>query len=178
MADRLNFERLKKIFSKGRYIKFIVIAGICGIVMIFASGFSEKPDKTVAETESGYDTDLYIQKNEERLRNILENIDGVGKAEIMLTVSCTEEYVYAEEIKSDVSQDGDRKTVQNENQYVFSGNSSDKKALVKKVVSPEISGVVIVCEGGDRSRVAESIYQAVSTAFDIPSSRIYVARIK
>lgn len=178
MANRLNFEKLKKFFSKGGYIKCIVIIGICGMMMIFASGLSDGNDKTVHNTENGYDTDGYVRKNEERLRNILENIDGVGKAEIMLTVSCTEEYVYAEEIKSDVSQDGSRKTVQNENQYVFSGNSSDKKALVKKIVSPEISGVVIVCEGGDRSSVAESIYRAVSTAFDIPSSRIYVARIK
>lgn len=174
--------KLKLIFSDGRYIKIIVVLGICGMLMIlfseFAGGDSKKTENSESNCDIEYDTSEYTEKTEKRLREILQQIDGVGKAEIMLTVNSTEEYVYAEEIKSGISQDGDKISNQNENQYVFKGNSSDKEALVKKIISPQINGVVIVCEGGDKSTVAESIYEAVSTALDISSNKIYVAKIK
>jgi stage III sporulation protein AG len=49
---------------------------------------------------------------------------------------------------------------------------------VKKIQTPEISGVVIVCEGGGKSKVCEKIYRAVSTALGIPTTKIYVAEMK
>ena len=57
-------------------------------------------------------------------------------------------------------------------------NGSKKEALVKKIQTPEISGVVIVCEGGGKSKVCEKIYRAVSTALGIPTTKIYVAEMK
>ncbi len=90
--------------------------------------------------------------------------------QVMLTVSSTEEYVYAETVK--------RGTSQAENSYVIIDKGSQKEALVKKVNNPSIKGVVIVCEGGDDPRVCEKIYKAVSTALDISTSRIYVAEMK
>ena len=175
--------KIRKIFSDGRYIKIIVILGICGMVLIMLSEFlpnndevSENNEKAVSDME--YSMEDYTQKMEKRLKDIIQQIDGVGKAEIMLTVNCTEEYVYAEEISSDIMHDGDRSSSGTENRYVFSGNSSDKNALVKKIITPQISGVVIVCEGGDKSSISEKVYLAVSTALDIPSGKIYVAGIK
>lgn len=175
--------KIRKIFSDGRYIKIIVILGICGMVLIMLSEFfpnndevSENNEKAVSDME--YSMEDYTQKMEKRLKDIIQQIDGVGKAEIMLTVNCTEEYVYAEEISSDIMRDGDRSSSGTENRYVFSGNSSDKNALVKKIITPQINGVVIVCEGGDKSSISEKVYNAVSTALDIPSGKIYVAGIK
>ena len=107
-----------------------------------------------------------------QLKRILERIDGVGKSEIMVTVGATEEYVYAQEGKT---QTGEKNTSE-ESQYVIIGSGGGKQALLKKIVSPEISGVVIICEGGDSSIVKERVYNAVSAVFNIPSQRIFVTK--
>ena len=67
---------------------------------------------------------------------------------------------------------------QTENGYVIIDKGSEKEALVKKINNPSISGVVIVCEGGDDPKVCEKLYKAVSTALNIPTSKIYVAEMK
>lgn len=175
-------DRIKRIFSDSRYIKIIFALGICGIILIFISGISDNKSYVKSEnsslSENGYNMDEYAERMEKRLSEILQKIDGVGRTEVMVTVECTEEYIYAEEMKSDISESDDKNSIHNENKYVFKGNNSEKEALLKKIVSPKISGVVIVCEGGDKSKVAESIYNTVSVALDIPSNKIYVAGIR
>lgn len=175
-------DRIKRIFSDSRYIKIIFALGICGIILIFISGISDNKSYVKSEnsslSENGYNMDEYAERMEKRLSEILQKIDGVGRTEVMVTVECTEEYIYAEEMKSDISESDDKNSIHNENKYVFKGNNSEKEALLKKIVSPKISGVVIVCEGGDKSKVAENIYNTVSVALDIPSNKIYVAGIR
>ncbi len=169
--------RIKLFFSESRYIKITVILGICGMCLILFSDFFK--DEEIVENdipESSFSTEAYTENTENKLREILQNIKGVGKAEIMVTVSCTEEYVYAEEQKSDISDGNGKNSISTENKYVFNG--SDKEALLKKIISPQINGVVIACEGGEKSSVAESVYSAVSVALDIPSSRIYVTGLE
>lgn len=65
-----------------------------------------------------------------------------------------------------------------ESEIVIIDNGSQKEALLKKINVPEVSGIVIVCEGGDDPKICEKVYKAVSTALKIPSSRIYVAEMK
>jgi stage III sporulation protein AG len=94
----------------------------------------------------------YAKSVEDRLATMLTNIKGVGKTEVMVTVGASEEKIFA----------GDGKTV--------------RDAPVAKTYSPQITGVVIVCDGGGDSRTAERIYKAVSAALGIGASRIYVAQ--
>lgn len=168
-------EKLRDISKKPVFLKAAVAAGILAIVLILASDLSGGKRENSAESEEngsvtfGY-SDVYAESMDTKLREILTSIEGVGKAQVMLTVSSTEEYVYAETVK--------RGTSQAENSYVIIDKGSQKEALVKKVNNPSVKGVVIVCEGGDDPRVCEKIYKAVSTALDISTSRIYVAEMK
>ena len=158
--------------------KLIVFLGISGIAVIFLSdilwGKENTAEKNVTEisSESGYAA--YVSETEARLADMLEKIDGVGKAEVMMTVSGTEEYIYAEEEKSDTG--GDR--VSRENKYVVIGGNSGKEALLRKIENPEISGVVVVCEGGDSNIVKEKVINAVSAEFYISTNKIFVAKSK
>ena len=38
-----------------------------------------------------------------------------------------------------------------------------------------MTGVVVVCDGGNSSSVREQIYEAVSVVLNVPSNRIFVA---
>lgn len=166
-----------KSLKNGAGIKVIIFLGIAGMVLILFSELFEsdenKDNKTISSDFSlSYET--YAQDMESRLKIMLEKIEGVGKVEVMVTVGGTEEYIYAQEEKV---KNGE-KDFSSENEYVIIGSSGDKQALLKKVISPEISGVAIICEGGDSNVVKERIYSTISAMFDISSNKIYVTKLK
>ncbi len=173
--NKLN--EIIKSLKNGGGIKIVIFLGIAGMVLILFSELFEssekKENKTISsDFSSSYDT--YAQDMENRLKIMLEKIDGVGKAEVMVTVGGTEEYIYAQEEKV---KNGE-KDFSSENEYVIIGSNGDKQALLKKVISPEISGVAIICEGGDSNVVKERIYSTISAVFDISSNKIYVTKLK
>ena len=163
-------ENLKNISQKPYFPKILVALGIAFMLLIL---FCDENDSNSSESNINNDFTLsgnYIGNMEERLSDILGEIKGVGKNSIIVNYSSTEEYVYAEEIHQG--------TNQSENNYVIFDGTDSKEALVKKIKVPTISGIVIVCEGGDDPKICEKIYKAVSTAFNVPTNRIYVAEMK
>lgn len=172
MTDMIN--KIKELAKKPFFLKAAVAAGLLMIILILVSDFKgeEEKERTDADVNvlSFTSAELYADETEKRLCETLTEIEGVGKAKVMLTITSTEEYVYAESVKSGASQ--------TENSYVIIDKGSQKEALVKKINNPAISGVLIVCEGGDDPKVCERIYNAVSTALNIPTNKIYVAEMK
>lgn len=169
---------LKGKINKEKGLKFIVIIGLIGISLILLSELLPKNTETKNSTKNLSEATVYQQEMEEKLTQTLSSISGVGEVNVMLTVSCTEEYVYAEENKDSNTSDTDKKTSQNENNFVIIDSGEEKEALVSKVLNPQINGVVIVCEGGGSAKVCESIYRSVSTVLGIPMNKIYVTKIK
>jgi len=165
--------KLKELSQKPVFLKAAVAVGIIMIILILTLDLSEEEmsrAEASGKTISFEASDIYAKDIENKLSGLLEAIEGVGKAEIMLTITSTEEYVYAETYKQGSSQA--------ENDYVIIDKGSQKEALIKKINNPEISGVVVVCEGGDDPRICEKIYKAVSTALNISTTKIYVAEMK
>lgn len=167
-------DKLKELMKKPFFLKAAVLVGAAVIIIILITDLSGDDTKKRSKEESCQisfaNADLYENETESRLKAILTEIEGVGKAEVLLTINSTEEYVYAETVKNGASQ--------TENGYVIIDKGSEKEALIKKINNPSISGVVIVCEGGDDPKVCERLYKAVSTALNIPTSKIYIAEMK
>ncbi|MDE7289684.1 MAG: hypothetical protein K2N71_09335 [Oscillospiraceae bacterium] len=172
MTDIIN--KIKEVAKKPFFLKAAVAAGLLMIILILVSDFKGEEEKERSDADvnvlSFTSAELYADETEKRLCETLTEIEGVGKAKVMLTITSTEEYVYAESVKSGAST--------TENSYVIIDKGSQKEALVKKINNPAISGVLIVCEGGDDPKVCERIYNAVSTALNIPTNKIYVAEMK
>ena len=168
------FEKIREFAKKPLFLKAAAALGILMIIIILFSDGSDKKEKTrenVSENEISFESaDIYAAGTEDRLCGMLMEIEGVGKAKVMLTLTSTEEYVYAETQKVGPAQ--------SENSYVIIDKGSQKEALLEKINNPAISGVLIVCEGGDDPRVCEKVYLAVSTALNIPTNKIYVAEMK
>ena len=169
---------IKGKLNKEKGLKLIVVLGLIAIALILFSEFIPQKNEEKVNTKSSTEANKFQQEMESKLTNTLSTINGVGRVNVMLTVSCTEEYVYAEEVKDSKSNDTNKNTIQNENKYVLIDSNGEKEALVKKVLNPQINGVVIVCEGGGSVKVCESTYRTVSTVLGIPTNKIYVTKIK
>lgn len=173
--------RCKAIFAKLRGLggqRLTLLLGAAGLCLILLSSIlpqekesgEDTPDSTQASHGSGSD---YGKQLETRLGEVLSQLSGVGNAEVMVTLRNTGTQIYAEEI----SQEQDEERYRSENSYVLLGGGAEQSALVKSVEQPQISGVVILCEGGDSSIVREQVVRAAAVACSVPTTQIFVGTL-
>ena len=110
------------------------------------------PTQTVIEAQQE-------KTEEERLKEVLSKIAGVGKTEVMIAYKTTEENV--------VLKDGE------ETVLTVNGNREENPYLIKKNAAV-ISGVLVVAEGAENGMTAIYISDAVEALFDIEKHKIIV----
>ena len=114
-------------------LRGVVIAGLLGMGCILLSGHTP-----------------------EQLTSLLSGMEGVGRAQVMVTLAGGEAYHYAD-----------------------SGTriSAGREALLETVSCPSVTGVVVICEGGGAPVIQERVTRAVQTACGIPGNHVYVAKL-
>lgn len=163
--------------------KIICIIGIVGILLIFISSFFPL-SRDKEETVEGDTSAAYAARLEEQLEEMAADITGARQVRALVTLNSGEEYVYANEEKADSnesdSQDGDAKSQSSkkdssEKSFVLmNGNSGSQQPLVITKLPPTVKGVVLVCQSAGSQEMQEALEHAVTTALDIPSTRVYV----
>lgn len=175
--------KIKDFLSSQNKTKLIVIIGLLGMGLIMLSELlpddkTEENIKNISDNVITDDTDTYKKEIESELKDIIGKINGVGELEVMLTIEGTTEYVYAEELDTDNDKDGEKTSEKYQSKVVMREKDGDKEALVKKIIKPQISGVIIVCQGGGDLSIKERVIKATSTALNLPSGRICVEQRK
>lgn len=143
---KLNKTNLTGLLSSDKARIVFVIIGICAILLIFLSGqFSDNKDSK--EVINELSTSSYSEKLASELTLMIENLEGAGEAEVLLTLESSYEYVYL----------------------------NDDKTLTK-ILEPKIRGVAVSCTGGDDPVVKEKIIKLLSTVLAISTSNISVSK--
>lgn len=181
-----NIVELFKNMATGEKRKRIIVAALLlGIALIFLSEIH--PPKKQVEIEKSLSNLEYAQYIEDRLCELIESIDGVENAKVMVTLENGAEYVYANEtnIKRDRTEDmGDNTTKQvqslsSENKFILVETDSGRKtALVKTQIEPVIKGVAIVCSGRGGAVVEKDITDAVTTVLGIGANQVSISKLK
>lgn len=169
-------EEIKKFIQKVGVMRLGLVV-VCGVLLLFLSysGGNETPDtepvssqETVSENGS---LEEYKQAREEELKELLQKVDGVGKAEVMITLKASNEKV--------TLKDNTNKGETNEEKTVLVENSDrDSSPYIIQEKEPEIEGIVIVCQGGYDSVIKREITDAVSALFSIESHKIKIMKSK
>lgn len=90
-------EKLQKLKSDKNLIRVIYIIGIIGIVLIFCSTFFT--DKNKEYNSDSYSVSDYQSTQETRIKDMVESIQGVGKAKVMITMENSVEQIYTDDTK-------------------------------------------------------------------------------
>lgn len=131
--------------------------------------------------------ELIEMQLENRLKDILEKMVGVGKVDILVTVESTEEKIIEHNLSTSesVTDESDKNggtrhmtTVTSSGQVVFMQSSGGQEPVVTKVINPRIRGVLIVAEGAEDAAVRKLITQAVEKGLNVSQTRISVAPSK
>ncbi len=182
----MMFDSLKKWLEDKKILsgKWIFVLGIIGLLLIGLSSFFEVDDKPEKTNKSLVNTSTqYILDTEQRLTSLVEDIVH-GKAQVMITLESGVEYIYANEIKTnvgvteDINGEQNTKTQQNDsnqkNYVTYKDSDGNEQPLIITEVMPSIRGVVVVCSGGDDPYLAAAVKSAVVTALNINEKRVCV----
>lgn len=163
----IGIGQIKDFFLSAKGRRVLVIGGIILMLIIMAGSFipaggesAALPQENAAEIE---------RQLEERLENLLSQIDGAGKVTVMITLETTSERVYAEDIRTERS-DGAKSGTQSE--VVLAG--SGKTPVEKNVIQPVVRGAAVVCAGASDPVVREKLANAAASVLNIGLSRVYV----
>lgn len=127
----------------------------------------------------------YEQQMEERVKEILQGVEGVGRVEVMIVLKSSEEKVWRVDsgTTSSLTQEtdssgGTRKIENQENSEttILKGGSGAGEPIMEKELKPQVSGVIISATGGDSPKVKAEISQAMEALFDLPSHKIKVLK--
>ena len=143
----------EKLNKRELALRGVVIAGLLGMGCILLSGHTPQKQESV---QAGICAEDYRRTLEEQLTSLLSGMEGVGRAQVLVTLAGGEAYHYADT--------GTRL-------------SASREALLENVSCPGVTGVVVVCEGGGTPVIQERVTRAVKTACGISGSRVYVAKL-
>ena len=111
---------------------------------------------TSSSTKTYTSTDEeYTRKIEIKLENLINEIDGVSNAKVMIMLKSG--FIYAINSNTDKTDTSFKNNDLNSNDYL-----------------PEIEGVAIVCDGGNNAVVKEKITELICSVLGLYSTHIYV----
>lgn len=151
--------------SKNRLIFFALLA-VAGVLLMIFAGNSKNSDEEELSFED-LDPAAYASAVEERVEELCNRIDGVSSTYAVVTLKGGYKAIYASDLQSGSSN--------SKNQTVIIGSGSGEQGLLIGYENPEIAGIGIVCSGGEDYVVKQNIISVISSAFDIPSNKIFVA---
>lgn len=126
-----------------KFLRAAVIIGSAAIILILLSSVV---DLSIFRRQPN--AEAYSAQLKEQLLDIVTRIDGVGEAQVFLTMDNSGENVYL--------------------------TNSDTKT---KSIEPTVRGVVIVCEGGDDPVIVDRVMGAVTRSLSISSDKVYITKL-
>jgi len=164
---------MKNIYHKYLNNKYVIVIMACvGILCIILSyTFSDRKeisDNVFSEYE-------YIKQLETRTAELVSSIDGAGECVVMINYDTSVESVYVTENKKSYDNNQTENRGESEdNVLTMTDGNGNQSALIKKKIMPKISGVTVVCDGGNNKSVQTNVINAVSILLDIGSNKVCV----
>lgn len=193
--DNKLTEILNKLSIKKIGIDKIIIGLLVGLflmLVLIPDSSTKKANKSNTTEQSnqissieGNDNEEYIAYMEERLVKVLSDVDGVGRVNVMITLRSSKETVvnkdekHEETIKNDIdgTKTNDESNIADSEETILYESEGDNVPYVIKQLEPEISGVVVVCDGGDDVMVVNKVTNAVEALFSVSSYKIKVLKM-
>lgn len=197
MNDYIRKINWKKWIERGKKVgvKRLALLIIAGVLLLLSSfgGQENKKEEKKSETKQleqseEYQLNTYIENMESRLTNVLSQVDGIGKVQVMITAKSTQEKVVLKDVpykKSTVKeQDGSGTTKESTEMTGEEGTVLEKQQdgsenpYITKEIQPEIEGVIVIAQGAEEKRIQAEINDAVVALFSVPSHKIKVMKMK
>ena len=153
-------QRINALFGKYKYPILVVLVGL-GLLLL-PTGETEMPPVPV---ETVREASL-----EQRLEELLGQIEGAGAVRVLLTEDVGRETVWQTDVQSDA--DSVR-----EDTVILEDSGRNENGLVRRTTEPSYRGAVILCQGADAPSVKLAIVEAVRCVTGLGADQISVQKL-
>ena len=161
--DRLAVtQRITELIKKYRFALIVLVAGI---MLMLLPGRQEEIVSPVTDNKVEAENTWNITED---LTRILEQIEGAGEVEVLLTVAAGESTIF----QYDEDGSGRRETV------IITDSGRNQSGLVHRVDPPVYQGAIIACQGADNAVVRLHIIEAVAKVTGLRTDKISVLKMK
>lgn len=157
-------KRDKKSFIK-KNLPLLAILFLLGIIFLYLSEYDS--NKRIEKGSLDFDANSYAENLEERLRTILEEMEGVDDVRVMITLETSSRYQLADE-------KGTNRLGTYANSFSLQGSSEENEPMVIEITAPKIKGVSVVCKGAENITVKDRIMNLISSTLNLTKNKIYV----
>ncbi len=161
-------DKILEFLKKYKYAVLILVLGLVLMTLPERSVREQPSQEPTAQPETQPTT-------EDRLAEVLSQIQGVGKVQVLLTLSQGEETLY--QTNNETVSSAESGTVRVET-VIVSNADRGESGLIRQVNPPTYLGALIVCQGGDRPAVQLAVVDAVSKVTGLGSDQISVLKMK
>ena len=131
----IEMKEIFKNLSNNKKNIVLVICAVSALILLVASGVSEeKVSEDEFDVKLNVSSGEYIKEQEEKLKELIEKIDGAGEAEVMITLESCYENVYLKDsnLKTE-STSGVFKEEQEESFIMAKTGSNTQNGVIVKV---------------------------------------------
>lgn len=167
MAIIPSLDRISSFLKKYKYALLVLIIGLALTLIPKASPVvATEINRHAMTTEADF---------ENKLADLLSNIDGAGEVRVILTKLHGEETLY--QMNDDISESSDSKTHRSDTVTVTDAERNET-GLIRQVTPATYKGAIILCQGADSPSVKYEIINAVSKLIGIGTNCISVLKMK
>ena len=176
---------------KKNQILILLLAGILLLVIVFPVPEDDKNEEEKIQAQFQEQTEdqsmsAYQEYLERRTAEALEEVEGVGKVSVMLTLRSSAQKVIEKDQQTSSqsteeadSEGGTRSTTDNSSDKTSvyeQGADGSQSPYVSKELTPEVEGVVVVADGGDNAVTVQNISEAVQALFGVEAHKIKIMK--
>ncbi|MCM8711042.1 stage III sporulation protein AG [Clostridium sp. SYSU_GA19001] len=163
---------------------------LIGILVVIGTDYFKSTSTAKINTEANVvsvktntSTEDYETAAENKLKSVLEDMKGVGKTKVMITVEGSEEQIPAVNINDSTSitkerddAGGTRDTTQKNSgsTIVVTNDGVKNQPLIVQTKKPKIIGVCVIAEGAKDKVVQLQITQVVTRLYNLTSDKVSV----
>jgi len=157
----IKLNEIAKALKENPYVLIILALGI---ILLLLPTEKQSPTVSNKTEEPQLNAPVFSLETEaQRLQKALENISGVGKTRVLLSLKSTATRQLA---------------MSGEEAVILSAGSGKQQAVEEGYVYPEYLGAVVVCQGAGSAQVRMDVYDAVSAFTGLSMAEIRVLKME
>lgn len=160
----------KSLFDRYKYILLVCVVGV--ILMVWP----QETETTTERQASG--PQRFAEGLEGKIQTILEEMDGVGRARVLLTLENGEETEYAYDRTDSENRTETGGSASRQTELVTVTESGGQTPVPVRTSATEYRGAVVVCEGGGSAAVRLAVTQVIQSLTGLSADRIVISKMK
>lgn len=188
--EMLEQMRENKKLPKKNQLLLLLLIGILLVVIAWPTADKEQEASSGKEEEvpggSSSTQEAYEEYLESRIASALEYVEGVGRAEVVITLKSSAQKIIEKDqtssgqtISEEDANGGVRTTEDQSSDHtsVYEQRSDGTQTpYVSMELTPEIEGVLVIADGGDNAVVVQNITEAIQALFGVEAHKIKIMK--